>query len=178
MFIKYFVTSLVVATTAVLLGWIISPETAVVVWNSLPGLCCLRGMFFGVFDRYLPHSQVPSSPSASSMKSTPSKMFTPEELKLYDGSEGSKGLYLAFYGKVYDVSKGKQHYGPGGGYSFFAARDATRAFVTGDFTDEGLVEDVEGLSPQEMLEVKRWEEFYEKDYTLIGKEKVGVIVVM
>ncbi|XP_072047928.1 neuferricin-like [Amphiura filiformis] len=171
-FMKYFVTSLVVGTTAVLLGWIISPETAAIVWHSLPGLCCLRGMLFGVFDRYipLPIAEVPISniPEGVSVQSTPSRIFSLEELKQYDGSEESKGLYLAFLGKVYDVSKGKQHYGPGGGYSFFAARDATRAFVTGDFTDEGLVEDIDGLSPREMLEVKHWVEFYEKDYTPVG----------
>ena len=48
-------------------------------------------------------------------------MFTKEELwQDYRGTEGSKGLYLAFFGKVYDVSEGKQYYAPGGGYDFFA----------------------------------------------------------
>ena len=176
LFVKYFVTSLVVGTTAVLLGWIISPETAIFIWNTLPGICCLRGMFFGVFDKYLPHSHDPSSSTntqdSASLNSLPSKIFTKEELKQYDGSEGSKGLYLAFLGRVYDVSKGKQHYGPGGGYSFFAACDATRAFVTGEFNEEGLIEDVEGLSPAQMLEVKNWVDFYHQDYTPVGKYEV------
>ena len=48
------------------------------------------------------------------------QIFTKAELAQYDGSPGSKGLYLAILGKVYDVSKGARHYGPGGGYSFFA----------------------------------------------------------
>ena len=30
---------------------------------------------------------------------------------------------------------GSQYYGPGGGYSFFAGRDASRAFVTGQFEE-------------------------------------------
>ena len=48
-------------------------------------------------------------------------LFTKEELwKYYRGDKGSKGLYLAFMGKVYDVSAGKTSYQPGGGYDFFA----------------------------------------------------------
>lgn len=49
-----------------------------------------------------------------------SKILTVDELARYNGEEGSDGLYLALIGKVYDVSKGSQHYGPGGGYHGFA----------------------------------------------------------
>ncbi|ONL94634.1 BTB/POZ domain-containing protein NPY2 [Zea mays] len=35
---------------------------------------------------------------------------------------------------VFDVTKGRSHYGPGGGYHHFAGRDASRAFVSGNFT--------------------------------------------
>ena len=37
-------------------------------------------------------------------------------------------------GKVFDVSKGAKHYGKGGAYRGFTGRDASRAFVSGDFT--------------------------------------------
>lgn len=47
-------------------------------------------------------------------------IFTKEELSKYDGTEESLGLYIGIYGRVYDVSNGKDHYGPGGSYSFFA----------------------------------------------------------
>ena len=48
--------------------------------------------------------------------------------------------------QVFDVTKGARHYGPGGGYAGFAGRDGTRAFGSGKFTDEGLVDEVAGLS--------------------------------
>lgn len=48
------------------------------------------------------------------------KVFTNKELSKFDGSKGSSGLYLALLGRVYDVEKGRKHYGPGGGYHFFA----------------------------------------------------------
>jgi predicted heme/steroid binding protein len=78
-------------------------------------------------------------------------LITLDELKKYDGSDGSPGLYIAVLGQVFDVSKGKDHYGPGGGYSFFAAKDGSRAFVTGEFNEAGLIDDVTGLDPESYL---------------------------
>lgn len=46
----------------------------------------------------------------------PVKLLSSHELSLYDGQEGSKGLYLAILGQVFDVQKGRKHYGPGGTY--------------------------------------------------------------
>lgn len=51
--------------------------------------------------------------------SPPGRMLTEDELSLYNGGENSKGLYLAILGQVFDVEKGRKHYGPGGGYHFF-----------------------------------------------------------
>jgi len=53
--------------------------------------------------------------------------------------------------QVYDVSKGASYYGPGGGYAFFAGKDGSRAFVSGQFDAEGLVEDVSGLPTADYL---------------------------
>ncbi|RWS24746.1 neuferricin-like protein [Leptotrombidium deliense] len=96
-------------------------------------------------------------------------LFTPEELKEYDGGDGSPGLYLAYLGIVYDVSKGKQHYGPGGGYAFFAGKDGSRAFITGEFNEKGLVDDVYDLSVESFGGVREWSDFYEKDYVRVGR---------
>ncbi|KAF8359059.1 tag-131 [Pristionchus pacificus] len=95
-------------------------------------------------------------------------VLTPEQLGLFDGSRSSRPVYLAIVGRVYDVDKGKKHYGKGGGYSFFAGRDATRAFVSGDFTPAGLRDDVDGLSHEDILGIRDWVAFYEKDYKLVG----------
>ena len=51
-------------------------------------------------------------------------LMTKDELAQYDGSEGSPGLYLAILGRVYDVSRGRDHYAPGKGYGFFAGESA------------------------------------------------------
>lgn len=96
-------------------------------------------------------------------------LITAEELRKYDGSEGSPGIYLALLGQVFDVTSGKDYYGPGGGYSFFSGKDASRAFVSGEFNDAGLTDDVEGLSYQDYIGLDEWSKFYRKDYKYVGK---------
>ncbi len=49
------------------------------------------------------------------------------------------------------MSKGASYYGPGGGYAFFSGKDGSRAFVSGQFDAEGLVEDVSGLASADYL---------------------------
>lgn len=77
-------------------------------------------------------------------------MFNNEQLALFDGTRESKSVYLAVLGRVYDVERGRHHYGPRGGYHGFAGKDASRAFVTGDFSSAGLVDDVDGFGEQEV----------------------------
>jgi len=113
-------------------------------------------------------NNVVKSDDEKSGSSSRERVLTKTELALYDGSDGSPGLYLAMMGVVYDVSKGKEYYGPGGGYSFFAGKDSTRAFVSGQFDEEGLVEDVSGLSSGDYLGLEEWGSFYEKDYVRVG----------
>lgn len=106
-----------------------------------------------------------------SLASAPSKaaaerIFTKDELKQY---KGEKGLCLAILGKVYDVSKGEKFYGKDGGYHFFTGLDGTRAFVSGDFTEAGLIEDITGLTHTDVLGLEDWQKRYEKDYVYVGK---------
>jgi len=96
------------------------------------------------------------------------RVMTKSELALYNGSPDSPGLYLAILGQVYDVSKGRDYYGPGGGYAFFSGKDGSRAFVSGQFDEEGLIDDTTGLSHGDYIGLKEWIEFYEKDYIRVG----------
>ncbi|KAI9660488.1 MAG: hypothetical protein M1821_009838 [Bathelium mastoideum] len=70
--------------------------------------------------------------------------LTDQELLAYDGTDPDKPIYLALNGTIYDVTAGRRMYGPGGGYHFFAGRDAARAFVTGCF-DTDLTPDMRGV---------------------------------
>jgi len=96
------------------------------------------------------------------------RVFTKEELSTFKG-ENDGPIYLALMGKVFDVTNGRDFYGPGGGYSFFTGKDGTRGFVSGDFTPAGLIDDISGLDDDDYLGVKNWIDFYAKDYAFIGK---------
>jgi predicted heme/steroid binding protein len=98
-------------------------------------------------------------------------LFTKEELALYDGGPNSKGLYIAIMGSVFDVEAGSTHYGPDGSYHIFAAKDASKAFITGDFeegSNDADIDDVLTLSGHDLLGVNNWQKFYEKTYTFKG----------
>ncbi|XP_037543518.1 neuferricin [Nematolebias whitei] len=96
------------------------------------------------------------------------RLLSRGELAQYDGEQGSRGLYLAVLGRVFDVSKGRKHYGPTGAYHFMAGRDASLAFITGDFSDQGLTDDVSSLSPLQAVALFDWLAFYQRQYISVG----------
>ena len=98
------------------------------------------------------------------------RLVTLNELAVHGSVNGTlRPYWLAIMGRVYDVDKGERHYGPDGGYSFFTGCDGTKAFVTGEFNDDGLTDDTSELTPEQLLDIDGWVQFYEKDYTFVGK---------
>lgn len=95
------------------------------------------------------------------------KVFTISELKRYTNLKD--GLYLSILGQVFDVTKGAKHYGPGASYHAFTGRDASLAFIIGDFNSEGLTDDVSSLSAQQVKALDDWVQFYNKNYIYKGK---------
>ena len=59
------------------------------------------------------------------------------------------------------MTAGRNYYGPGGGYEFFAGRDATRSYITGCFQTH-LTHDLRGLSQAEVDSLSSWVDLYEK----------------
>ncbi|XP_074153875.1 neuferricin [Sminthopsis crassicaudata] len=97
------------------------------------------------------------------------RLLRASELARYRGDAGEPGLYLALLGRVFDVQAGRAHYARGRAYSGLAGRDASRAFVTGDFSREGLSDDVSDFGPAQMLVLRDWLRFYEEHYAFVGK---------
>lgn len=81
--------------------------------------------------------------SRSNVQSGP-VILTDAQLALYNGSDPSLPIYVGINGSIYDVSASPSTYGPGGGYAFFSGKDATRAFVTGCFSED-LTPDIRGV---------------------------------
>ncbi|KAI9893384.1 MAG: hypothetical protein M1814_006681 [Vezdaea aestivalis] len=119
----------------------------------------------------------PAAPAHIPLPATPTvfKTFTPETLLPYDGT-GSQPVYLAVRGRVFDVSGGRTFYGPGGPYSNFAGRDASRGLAKGSFDEDMLTKDLKGpvdtladLDGEELEALRGWEEKFEEKYLVVGK---------
>ena len=98
------------------------------------------------------------------------RVITLEELKMANGKDSDK-IWLSMAGKVYDVSKGKDYYGPGGSYHIFAGHDALAPFVTGIFTEEEAAKTWRDIPSKNLAELNHWLGFYEKEeakYPFVG----------
>uniref|UniRef100_A0A023F8C5 Putative steroid membrane receptor n=2 Tax=Triatoma infestans TaxID=30076 RepID=A0A023F8C5_TRIIF len=96
--------------------------------------------------------------------------FTLEELKEYDGTGPEGRVLVAVNGKVFDVTKGKRFYGPGGPYAAFGGRDASRGLATFSVTGgKEEYDDLSDLNTVEMESVREWEMQFTERYEYVGK---------
>lgn len=77
-------------------------------------------------------------------------------------------ILVGIFGRVYDVTSGSRHYGPGGSYHGFAGRDGTRAFSTGIFTADHLTDRIDDLEPQRVADIASFADLLHRKYTHIG----------
>ncbi|KAK8033079.1 DNA damage response protein [Apiospora marii] len=115
-------------------------------------------------------TKLPREPPATVFKT-----YTPRTLLPNNGLDGNP-VYLAVRGRVFDVTSGRNFYGPGGPYENFAGRDASRGLACHSFDREMLTEDLdgpldtlEGLGSEEMESLRGWEERFESKYLVVGK---------
>ncbi|SNX82819.1 related to Membrane steroid binding protein [Melanopsichium pennsylvanicum] len=109
--------------------------------------------------------------------------YTPRTLAVYDGTgtgnqagdqEGSR-ILLSIDRKVFDVTKGKNFYGPGGPYGNFAGRDASRGMAKQSFDLDMLtpldrpIDKLEDLTPSEVKNMKEWEAHFTGKYGIVGE---------
>ncbi|CAK4030465.1 Damage response 1 [Lecanosticta acicola] len=126
-----------------------------------------------VYMRLRPNKTATTLPAAP--PPTVFKVFTPPQLLPFNGTN-SMPVYLAVRGKIFDVTPGRNFYGPGGPYQNFAGRDASRGLACGSFDLEMLTEDLNGpldkledLGGEEMEALKGWEERFNEKYLVVGK---------
>jgi membrane-associated progesterone receptor component len=108
--------------------------------------------------------------------------FTQEELKAFDGNDPDKPVYVAikgFYhtkfslppsshfflklpgsGTVFDVSRKRDTYGPGGSYALFAGKDASRALGLSSLKPEDAVPDWSTLEEKDLKTLDDWHAFF------------------
>jgi membrane-associated progesterone receptor component len=103
------------------------------------------------------------------------KTFTPRTLLPYNGKD-NEAVYLAVRGRIFDVSAGRNFYGPGGPYANFAGRDASRGLACGSFDEDmltkdldGPLDDLKGLGAGELEALQGWEERFQDKYLVVGR---------
>ena len=93
-------------------------------------------------------------------------LYTREELAKHDSN--SSPILLAIMGRVYDVTTGGSYHA-GGSYPFFAGLDGTKAFATGEFNEEGLIDDITELDHDSIRSIADWVNMYDEEYTFVGR---------
>jgi membrane-associated progesterone receptor component len=100
---------------------------------------------------------------------TQERDYTLAELAGYDGSDPAKPLLLGIRGSVYDVTRGRDYYGPGGPYEMFAGKDCTRALAKVSFEPELFTGEIAGLEQDELEQLEEWIEMFETKYRRVGR---------
>ncbi|XP_055910171.1 membrane-associated progesterone receptor component 1-like [Eupeodes corollae] len=116
----------------------------------------------------VPHSDVkPPQPELPKLR----RDFTIQELRAFDGNQPDGRVLIGVNGSVYDVTKGKNFYGPGGPYASFAGRDASRNLATFNVTanDNDEYDDLSDLNAMEMDSVREWEMQFKEKYIYVGR---------
>ncbi|OQD76155.1 hypothetical protein PENDEC_c005G05528 [Penicillium decumbens] len=103
------------------------------------------------------------------------RTYTPKTLIEFNG-EGDRPVFLAVRGRVFDVTPGKNFYGPGGPYENFAGRDASRGLAHQSFDEEMLtkdlsapLDDLKDLDDEQLENLQSWEERFSEKYLVVGK---------
>jgi membrane-associated progesterone receptor component len=103
------------------------------------------------------------------------RTFTPPTLLPNNGENGNP-VFLAVRGKVFDVTPGRNFYGPGGPYENFAGRDASRGLACGSFDASMLTENLQGpldtladLDKEQMEALQGWEDRFNDKYLVVGE---------
>ncbi|RKP34499.1 cytochrome b5-like heme/steroid binding domain-containing protein, partial [Dimargaris cristalligena] len=83
-------------------------------------------------------------------------------------------IYMAVNGKVFDVTKGANFYGPEGPYGNFAGHDASRGLAKGSF-EKDMLPNVDGpldtladLADDEREALRDWEALFTSKYPQVG----------
>ncbi|TKY46362.1 Membrane steroid-binding protein 2 [Spatholobus suberectus] len=95
--------------------------------------------------------------------------ITDRELRSYEGSDPNKPLLMAIKGQIYDVSSGRNFYGPGGPYAMFTGKECSRALALLSFKPEDINGNLEGLGESELTILEDWEFKFIEKYPKVGR---------
>jgi membrane-associated progesterone receptor component len=100
----------------------------------------------------------------------PPRPFSEEEVARHDGTDPALPLMLSIGGTVYDITPGRNFYGPQGVYPF-AGREVARAFALLSTEQSDCRDDLEGLSYLELENLREWTAKFDYKYRVLGYVK-------
>ncbi|GJQ11432.1 hypothetical protein GpartN1_g3223.t1 [Galdieria partita] len=124
-----------------------------------------------------PNKKPIQRPPVSNKIRKPPKLFTLEELRSYNGENG-KPIYIAVQGpfdetpSVFDVSRGRDFYGPGGPYHVFAGKNASRGLAKTSTDPDDVEGPLEDLSESQKDALSQWYLRFMEKYENIGHLKL------
>ncbi|KAI2618922.1 cytochrome b5 [Hypoxylon sp. NC1633] len=156
----------------------VAQEAAKIPSDVYTGLVTPLNIILAAITLYTTYLLYKPSPPATLPRESPAivfKTFTPRTLLPYNGLNNMP-VYLSVRGRVFDVTSGRNFYGPGGPYENFAGRDASRGLACHSFDEEMLTKDLDGpldnldgLGDEEMDSLQGWEERFNSKYLMVGK---------
>ncbi|ANM31058.1 hypothetical protein ABI59_17970 [Acidobacteria bacterium Mor1] len=100
--------------------------------------------------------------------------FSAEELAGHDDRDPNRPLLLAVRGVVFDVSSGRDFYGPEGKYHGLAGKDASRAMGMWTLAEADLNDDCDAMSAEQWTAFNEvFLETYVKQYPVVGHLRGG-----
>ncbi|KAG1858473.1 cytochrome b5-like heme/steroid binding domain-containing protein [Suillus subluteus] len=102
------------------------------------------------------------------------KTYTPKTLEPFSGKDGGR-ILLAINSIVFDVTAGRNFYGPDGMYGNFAGRDASRGMAKQSFDMDMLtavdqpLDKLQDLRPDEIENMRGWIDHFSNKYIICGK---------
>ncbi|KAG1824683.1 cytochrome b5-like heme/steroid binding domain-containing protein [Suillus subaureus] len=102
------------------------------------------------------------------------KTYTPKTLEPFSGKDGGR-ILLAINSIVFDVTAGRNFYGPDGMYGNFAGRDASRGMAKQSFDLDMLtavdqpLDKLQDLRSDEIENMKGWIDHFSNKYVICGK---------
>lgn len=102
----------------------------------------------------------------------PYRDYLISELAEFDGVRHER-ILVAIDMRIFDVTKARNLYGPGGSYDAFAGRDASRSLAIGRIWryPKGELQEYDyltDLAPKERDRLNAWVEYYDRRYDLVG----------
>lgn len=144
------------------------------VWVTILGALC--GYLVIAFARALYFHLVTSRRPATDRSNRRSDdiEITLEELSKYNGMDPYRPLALAVRGRVYDVSRGVDFYGPGKPYSVYAGKEVSRALGRMSLHESDCQGDISDFTAKEHAVLEQWEGKLAAKYPVIGRVVPGL----